>query len=268
MKKLFLFITIFAMSLITIPRVMAGEENPTWKVEDITAKTGDSLVEASASNVQVDSENKTTITYSSGSFILLGATGTEAEEANTVSEEKTIDPSSTTQNRPDGYAWIGFTITRNNDSSSSTKLSVKAPGETEFTALTEGLTYTDFVGINVTKLKDALKEGKNVTYTYEFQTDGNDTYTVEIIIKPEGIILYPEGTDKNNLSAATISYNGPELKKELDEQAANQQTSSSESSATTDEKNPNTRDTIIYSAIAVVISVLGLTFIFKKVHNN
>lgn len=44
-----------------------------------------------------------------------------------------------------------------------------------------------------------------------------------------------------------------------------EETSSTEAKA--EEKNPNTADAIIYSVIAVVISALGLTFAFKKLHN-
>lgn len=33
-------------------------------------------------------------------------------------------------------------------------------------------------------------------------------------------------------------------------------------------KNPNTSDAIIYSVIAIVISALGLTFVYRKLHNN
>ena len=44
-----------------------------------------------------------------------------------------------------------------------------------------------------------------------------------------------------------------------------EETSSTEAKA--EEKNPNTADAIIYSIIAVIISALGLTFAFKKLHN-
>lgn len=44
-----------------------------------------------------------------------------------------------------------------------------------------------------------------------------------------------------------------------------EESSSTETKA--EEKNPNTADAIIYSVIAVVISALGLTFAFKKLHN-
>ncbi len=61
---------------------------------------------------------------------------------------------------------------------------------------------------------------------------------------PEGMVL---GTDGKLVTPKT------------------EETSSTEAKA--EEKNPNTADAIIYSIIAVVISALGLTFAFKKLHN-
>ena len=47
------------------------------------------------------------------------------------------------------------------------------------------------------------------------------------------------------------------------ESLANEETSSTEEA-----KNPDTSDTVLYSVIAIVIACLGITFTFRKLHNN
>ena len=260
MKKLFGGgIIAIIMMLVVIPCVSASENE--WTVTDIT--NDDTLVKGSTKNNPVKEGNKTTITYDSASFVLLN--GTSGEDDN--STEGKIDPSSTTQNRPDGYAWIGFTITKTN----SKIKKVKLPGSQDFEELTSEVdTFSDYVGINQQKLQTALENGTNVIYTYEFKTgdEENDTYTVEIIIKPESIVLYEKGADPTNPGANKVVFNGPEEKQKIDDQRSSEASSTQDqSSSTTDAKNPNTADAIIYSVIAVIISALGLTFVYKKLHN-
>ena len=58
---------------------------------------------------------------------------------------------------------------------------------------------------------------------------------------------------------------------QLDENGAlvkPQEVSNSTETTKEDAKNPNTSDVIIYSVIGTIIAALGLTFIFKKLHNN
>ena len=263
MKKLFGGgIMAIIMMLVVIPYVSAAG---TWTVEDITNENtliNDGKVVAS----KVDEGNKTTITYDSARFVLLEKTGTGGETSST--ENSTMNSGSTTQNRPEGYAWIGFKIKIANDGGSRI-VKVKLPGASEPTTLEDETdTFIDYVGMNPGKLETALRNGTNVIYTYEFIDDKNETYTVEIVIKPEGIILYGVGTQMSNLSAAEVPYNGPVMKKILDDEKSSQTSSTiDEQKSTTDAKNPNTADTIIYSVIAVIISALGLTFVYKKLHN-
>ncbi len=267
MKKLFGGgIIAIIMMLVVIPCVSAAESD--WKVTDITSD--DTLIEKSTTGSElVSNTNETTITYSAGRFKLVGQTGTGKGNSDLGNEN--IGADATSENRPSGYAWVGFEITREGEGLESKQLSVKFPGESDFKTIETGkMTFKDYVGISKDKLEKALKNKQDITYTYVFKlADEEETYIVNIIIKPAGIILYKETTNPSELKEDDILFDGPvEEQKLLDAEKSSQASSSSEEQkSTTDAKNPNTADTIIYSVIAVIISALGLTFVYKKLHN-
>ena len=253
MKKFMMLATILVAGLLFIPNVYADDS---WSVSDIT--NANTLVggESSRSTPAVNG-NKTTITYSGKSFVML-AKGTVEETGSEV--------------RPEGYAWIGFKLTAPTESSK--KLYVKAPGEGTFTKVTDGEnTYEDYVGIDEEKLQTALKNGTKVTYTFEFAM-GEDSgeaptaaeYTVIIEIDPTTTVLYQVGTSIDNVSEATPVYNGPEAKQKLDEQKAKE--AEAAAAKEKEENNPNTSDINIYLLLSLIaVSGCGIAYTVKRRFN-
>ena len=263
MKKLFGgFIMAIIMMLVVIPCVSAEDK---WTVKDITSE--DTLIDPSTADKKLDqSSNETTITYNAGSFKLVGQTGDG--KGNSSLGDENIGADATTENRPGGYAWVGFQITREGDSLESKTLSVQFPGESKFKKLTTGImTFKDYVGISKDKLEKALNNKQDITYTYVFKLDDEEeTYTVNIVIKPAGIVLYKESADPSELKEDDNLFNGPVEEQKLLAAEKSSEVSSTENKSN-NANNPNTADAIIYSVIAVIISALGLTFTYKKLHN-
>ncbi len=259
MKKIMMMAVIMMASVLFIPSVFAADE---WEVNDITVTAGDSLIGTEGGKITT-SGNKTTITYDGKNFKALVGTGACANAesvSNTECQGETTD-------RPYGYAWIGFTIKTTLENGD---LKVKVPGANEFsTTGVSGKTYTDYVGINVDKLKTALEKGEKVVYTYDFEIDSNGskkTHTVEIIINPETTVLYKVGSDGND--PQEIEYDGPEEKRILDEKKA-KQSIAEEKPAENKESNPDTADINLLSLLALIIaSGFGITYSVKKVRKN
>ena len=256
MKKIMMLATILVAGLLFIPNVYADG----WMFEDITHDAGNSLVDDQEATPLIGN-NKTTITYSGKSFVMLGK-GT---------------PETGSEGRPEGYAWIGFKLTAPTDSSDK-KLYVKAPGANSFTEVNQdsGKSYTDYVGINEEKLQTALENGTKVTYTFEFAM-GEDSgssaptsaeYTVIIEIDPTTTVLYPVNTTIEQVKAGgvTIAYNGPIEKQKLDEQKAKE--AEAAAAKEKEENNPNTSDINIYLLLSLIaVSGCGIAYTVKRRFN-
>ncbi len=254
MKKIVMLAAILVAGLMFMPNVYADG----WSFEDITHDAGDSLVDDEEATPLIGA-NKTTLTYSGKSFVMLEE-GTEETDSN---------------DRPEGYAWIGFKVTAPTDSSSgSNKLYVKVPGKDTFEEVTQdsGKSYTEYVGINEEKLKAALEAGTSLKYTFEFAMGNGSApteteYTVIIEIDPATTILYPVNTEMEAAKAgtATIAYNGPEEKKILDEQKAKENENTEQPK---NEANPNTSDINLYLLLSLItVSGCGIAYTIKKRFN-
>lgn len=272
MKKLFLSVIAVIMMMVVIPCVSAAESG--WMIEDIVDH--DSLVKDSA-KIYRDGHtipNKTTITYSAGKFVLLEGNGESV-----TNPQVTIDSELTSENIPDGYAWIGFKIKRMGDNLEGKKLKVQAPGEADYKEL-EGVDYTSYVGFNKETLEKAMKDETPIKFTYNFMFD-EEKQTIEIDIIPEGIILYGKSTDKTALSTSEKEFDGEEEKKKLDDEKSSEENTSIEEINNNDnqnndaypikEKAPNTavkshRSTIIMCSILVIFALTS-GIVYKLKHN-
>ncbi len=94
-------------------------------------------------------------------------------------------------NRPSGYAWLGFHIS-----------APASKGDTAKVKFGDGSTedYSDgdyYVGINADKLLNAVKQGKNIEYKFYFDWANDGTYeqTVTIIIDPYKVTLTENRAD-------------------------------------------------------------------------
>ena len=215
MKKIFLIFTfiIFFSTQTVFAASNYGE------VKDITKQTGDSLTKGEG---KIETKgNTTTIRYEASTFKML---------------EK--DDNAADGQRPGPAAWIGFKITEPTEGSNS-KFKVTTP-DNKTTEISSS-SYTDYVGITPTNLKNALLKGTVLTYKYSFDWDENDENDQFVIIEidPEEISLIDTSDD---------TVWSPQIAKDLLE-----------------DENPKTSDINLLLIISlIIISGLGITYYFKK----
>lgn len=215
MKKFFLIFTfiIFFSTQTVFAASNYGE------VKDITKQTGDSLTKGEG---KIETKgNTTTIRYEASTFKML---------------EK--DDNAADGQRPGPAAWIGFKITEPTEGSNS-KFKVTTP-DNKTTEISSS-SYTDYVGITPTNLKNALLKGTVLTYKYSFDWDENDENDQFVIIEidPEEISLIDTSDD---------TVWSPQIAKDLLE-----------------DENPKTSDINLLLIISlIIISGLGITYYFKK----
>ena len=216
MKKIIFFSLVLTLMLISAPSVLASSYG---KVTDITKAAGDSLT--SGSGTLETKGDTTTITYKTSTFKILDE-----------------DKNATDGQRPGPAAWIGFKITEPTEGSNS-KFKVTTP-DNKTTEISSS-SYTDYVGITPTNLKNALLKGTVLTYKYSFDWDenGKNDQFVIIEIDPEEITLIDTNGD---------TVWSPQIAKEL-----------------LDAQNPKTSDINLLLIISlIIISGLGITYYFKK----
>ena len=138
------------------------------KVTDISSE--DSATLTGEVKIEGNETDNVTITYDAATLKILE--GTDAQNGN----------------RPAGYAWLGFNITKPDSVSpkeGNAKFRVNN-GDPE--------DYTDgnyYFGINKDKLIQAVTNSKNMEYTYEFDWDNDGDYdqTVTAVVAPSKITL-------------------------------------------------------------------------------
>ena len=215
MKKFFLIFTfiIFFSTQTVVAASNYGE------VKDITKQAGDSLTKGEGT-IETKGDT-TTIRYEAATFKML---------------EK--DENAADGERPGPAAWIGFKITEPTEESNS-KFKVTTP-DNKTTEISSS-SYTDYVGITPTNLKNALLKGTVLTYKYSFDWDENDENDQFVIIEidPEEISLIDTSDD---------TVWSPQIAKDLLEA-----------------QNPKTSDINLLLIIGlIIISGLGITYYFKK----
>ena len=215
MKKIFLIFTfiIFFSTQTVFAASNYGE------VKDITKQVGDSLTKGEG---KIETKgNTTTIRYEASTFKML---------------EK--DENAADGQRPGPAAWIGFKITEPTEGSNS-KFKVTTP-DNKTTEISSS-SFTDYVGITPTNLKNALLKGTVLSYKYSFDWDenGENDQFVIIEIDPEEISLIDTSDD---------TVWSPQIAKDLLEA-----------------QNPKTSDINLLLIISlIIISGLGITYYFKK----
>ena len=215
MKKLFLIFTFII--LFSTQTVFAASKY--GEVQDITKQAGDSLTKGEGT---IETKGDTTIIrYEASTFKML---------------EK--DENAADGQRPGPAAWIGFKITEPTEGSNS-KFKVTTPDNN--TIEISSSSYTDYVGITPTNLKNALLKGTVLTYKYSFDWDENDKNDQFVIIK-----IDPEEITLIDTSGETVW--STEIAKDLLEA-----------------QNPKTSDINLLLIISlIIISGLGITYYFKK----
>ena len=184
MKKKLLLVLMLIAAVVVMPRVYADEAKTITlgEVTDITnedtLKSGDKTTKSLVSN---DDHSVVTITYDAAEFKLLDNGSSE-----------------NVQNRPAGYAWIGFQVKK---ATNATKYSVKFNDkETDIKEQTlSGDSFDDYIGFKKEDLEAATKAGKKLEYTYEITWVGEDetttaTQTIKVVVNPAGTVL--EAQDK------------------------------------------------------------------------
>ena len=215
MKKIFLIFTFIIF--FTTQTVFAASNY--GEVKDITKQAGDSLTKGEGKLEKKG--DTTTIRYGTSTFKML---------------EK--DENAADGERPGPAAWIGFKITEPTEGSNS-KFKVTTP-DNKTTEISSS-SYTDYVGITPTNLKNALLKGTALTYKYSFDWDENNENDQFVIIE-----IAPEEITLIDTSGETVW--SPEIAKDLLEA-----------------QNPKTSDINLLLIISlIIISGLGITYYFKK----
>ncbi len=172
MKKTIMFIIMLLACVLLMPGVYAEEEHEYAKVEDITNE--DTFKDGTKPVVVGSGEATTTITVDAATFQMLGTEGSNTP----VGDEQ----------RPGGYAWIGFRVTMPEEASD-----IKLNEESK-----EGTSFDKYLGFKVSSLTNAAKnKNSNVTKTYTLKWKDKDkttemTQTINIVIVPEKIVLYED----------------------------------------------------------------------------
>ena len=162
-NKLLFFVTLFVISAFFTSNIcIVNAAGQYGTVKDIS--NADSLWNKDDSynvNIENNTTEKVTITYG----------------------EIKVNTLPSKEDRPEGYAWLGFHITRPTGTTSKVKVNGK-----EIDNYTDGDYY---FGINKDKLIDAVKNKRNIEYKYEFDWDNNGDYeqTVTAIINPAKVTL-------------------------------------------------------------------------------
>ncbi len=94
--------------------------------------------------------------------------------------------------RPGGFAWVGIKATATGEEVSKWE---KSNGDKD-----SGTSIVHFFAVSADKLKDAVENGKDLSYTLTVKwLDGSDnvkaTHTINVIIKAKGITLKDKDTD-------------------------------------------------------------------------
>ena len=146
------------------------------KVTDISAK--DSATITGEVKIDGNETDNVTITYDATTLKILEGTGPE------------------NGNRPAGYAWLGFNITKPDSVSPKQGNAKYRVNNSEPEDYTDGNYY---FGINKDKLIQAVTNSKNIEYTYEFDWDNDGDYdqTVTAVVQPSKITL--NATEGNTL---------------------------------------------------------------------
>ena len=166
---------------------------------------------------------------------------------------------SSSEGRPNGYGWVGFSV-KNPDTTSSPKFTrtanVTLPSDIANhvnTPISGNDNY--YVPVSEDLLKQATEKGVNLTYTYEFNWDGNTTQTIVVVINPKTVELSDQ-TDKTIWTEET--YN--EVVK-----AANATTTESTVVAQSDDV-PKTGDSLPIALVGIVLlSALSGIYTFKQI---
>lgn len=273
-KKLLLIVILFSILLIRNVFATASEypseinsSDDLWKIEDITSS--DTLIGEKGT---ITTEGKTTtITYSGKSFRLLEGTG-KCALPSSVSDPNCKGE---TGDRPYGYSWIRFKVAPLNDDGSEKNdgiLNIKLPNLSEISTTTKDEKrkpiFTDYVGISKDKLNEALKDNRNLVFTYNFEyksdttNEEDKTHTLKIQVDPATTLLYKVGSVGTN--PKDIEYNGPEEKKKQD----TLRTSKIDNSPKALEKQNKISINSIVIIIVIIFSVGIILYLIKKFNKN
>lgn len=193
MKKKLLLVLMLIAAVVVMPRVSAAEGIKLGEVKDIT--NVDTLKSTTHKSFTHDEDYRTvTITYENAKFKLLDNGQSEG-----------------VQNRPEGYAWIGFKVAKPEGAS---KYQVSFNGGAASEAQTISADLEDYIGFKKENLEAAAKAGKNLEYTYEITWIGSDenvktTQTIKVVINPAAVVLVAQDSEEEVWNTET--YNDVKL---------------------------------------------------------
>ncbi len=230
MKRILRFVFVLATIAIFIPNVYAASD-----YGKVTALTSADSVKDPASNVLPDSgeAEEVTVAFTKATLNKVGATGNE---------------------RPAGYAWLGFHMVNPSDADDSATFSrtanVSLPSNIATHTNTQVATTGDdyYVPVDESLLKAATKKGVLLTYTYVFNWSNGKKQTVKVTIDPANITLY-EAADNSKLL-----WN-KEIYEQTKAQAATK-TESKEEAKTEDEKEVVGQSVIVNGNVNVTGHIL------------
>lgn len=195
MKKKLLLVLMLITALVVMPRVSAAEGITLGEVTDITnqntLQSGSQTVKKLEPNAD---KSVVTITYENAKFKLLDDGQSEG-----------------VQNRPEGYAWIGFKVTKP-DGASKYQVSFNGGAASEEQEISTDL--EDYIGFKKENLEAAAKTGKNLEYTYEITWISSDenvktTQTIKVVINPAAVVLVAQNSEEEVWNTET--YNDVKL---------------------------------------------------------
>ena len=143
-----------------------------------------------------DISNKDSVWNKEEGSYKVNIVGNESANVTITYGELHINTLDRLENRPAGYAWLGFHISKPSKASSKTT-KVKINNK-------EVEDYSDgdyYFGINQDKLINAVKNGQNIVYTFQFdwENDGDYEQTVTAIVEPSKVTLTENSRDGEKL---------------------------------------------------------------------
>ncbi len=241
MKKILFLITGFIISLAFIPNVFA------LTLKEVSDITGNDTKISGESEVTKIDDKTTKITYKNAEFY--------------YASEETNDAGF----RPKENAWIGIKVAYP-EGVTDDSYDIYVNGELyEDGGVKKESSYSEWFGINLKRLNEAIENNTKITYRIAFDWDKKDDKEDQVVIieiDPMSISLYKTQDKSEEVWTPAIAL---EKKAELDK--ANKQEDQAKKE-TEKNQNPNTSDINLLATVGtILVSALCVLYIFKKRFN-